>query len=87
MLSTSPALLEVFKSTYFKTAQQKQSKFQKSGVLEYDNANGAIHNLARVKPFEVAAITAKTRHLIAIPRPLGQPITVNGIPQFTMRNC
>lgn len=59
MLSTSPALLEVFKSTYFKTAQQKQSKFQKSGVLEYDNANGAIHNLARIKPFEVTAINSK----------------------------
>ena len=59
MLSTSPALLEVFKSTYFKTAQQKQSKFQKSGVLEYDNANGAIHNLARILPFEVSAINSK----------------------------
>lgn len=59
MLSTSPALLEVFKNTYFKTAQQKQSKFQKSGVLEYDNANGAIHNLARIKPFEVAAIASQ----------------------------
>ena len=59
MLSTSPALLEVFKNTYFKTAQQKQSKFQKSGVLEYDNANGAIHNLARIKPFEVSAIGSK----------------------------
>lgn len=59
MLSTSPALLEVFRNTYFKTAQQKQSKFQKSGVLEYDGANGAIHNIARIKPFDLAAIAEK----------------------------
>lgn len=59
MQSTSPALLEVFRNTYFKTAQQKQSKFQKAGVLEYDSANGAIHNIARIKPFELAAINAK----------------------------
>lgn len=59
MQSTSPALLEVFRNTYFKTAQQKQSKFQKSGVLEYDGANGAIHNIARIKPFELASINAK----------------------------
>lgn len=59
MQSTSPALLEVFRNTYFKTAQQKQSKFQKSGVLEYDSANGAIHNIARIKPFDLATIDAK----------------------------
>ena len=59
MQSTSPALLEVFRNTYFKTAQQKQSKFQKSGVLEYDGANGAIHNIARIKPFDLAAIAEK----------------------------
>lgn len=59
MLSTSNALLEVFRNTYFKTAQQKQSRFQKSGVLEYDGSNGAIHNMSRVLPFEVSAIANK----------------------------
>lgn len=54
MLSTSPALLEVFRNTYFKTAQQKQSKFQKAGILDYESSNGAIHNLARIKPFELS---------------------------------
>lgn len=59
MLSTSSALLEVFRNTYFKTAQQKQSRFQKAGVLEYDGSNGAIHNIARIAPFELSAIASK----------------------------
>ena len=59
MQSTSPVLLEVFRNTYFKTAQQKQSKFQKAGVLEYDGQDGAIHNLGRIKPFEMSAINSK----------------------------
>lgn len=59
MLSNSSALLEVFRNTYFKTAQQKQSRFQKAGVLEYDGSNGAIHNIARIAPFELSAIASK----------------------------
>ncbi len=54
MQSTSNALLEVFRSTYFKTAQQKQSVFQRAGVIEYESENGAIHNMSRVLPFEMS---------------------------------
>lgn len=54
MQSTSPALLEVFRNTYFKTAQQKKSKFQMAGVIDYDSSNGAIHNMARILPFEMS---------------------------------
>ena len=81
MQSTSPALLEVFRNTYFKTAQQKQSKFQKAGVLEYDSANGAIHNIARIKPFELAAINAKNTVSNE------GTITVLGTQLTTMLNC
>lgn len=62
MQSTSPALLEVFRNTYFKTAQQKKSKFQMAGVIDYDSSNGAIHNMARILPFEMSGpIAAKNK--------------------------
>ena len=61
MLSTSPALLEVFRMTYFKTAQQKKSVFEQSGILEWDGRNGAIHNFERVMPIDVAPITTKNQ--------------------------
>lgn len=58
MVSTSPALLELFRATYFKTAAQKQSALVKSGVMEYDNRDGALHNFERILSFEVSAISS-----------------------------